>query len=359
MTALERTDGGGPRWAVLIIDDERERYRDQSLATVAHDLQQPLTVIQTAAHLAEKSEGAGITQQMLARIKRAATQLHKLSEELLDLGSTRLGGEILLEREHINLIDIVDEVCGDLKLVHAQRLISIEGADVIAGHWDRRRLRRLAQNLVENALVHSPPASAIRISCQRSGSDVLFSVQNQCAEGSTVMLDDLFEPFRRASRRGRAGLGLYIARAFARAHGGDIKASWSAGMITFTVALPILVASHRDDLVQSETLSPLFPTQRRYRRSPFDTELEVGVGEQRFRARGRDLSRRGLAFFSDAELKVDERVHVGVSRGPTSFRVLGTVRHVSRGADGALVGIEFPCELSQAEIDLLKKPLRS
>jgi signal transduction histidine kinase len=359
MTEIDRADGSAPRLAVFIINDEDDRCRDQFLAAVAHDLRQPISVIETASYLLERKESAPGPQKMLARIKSAAAQLHELSAELLDFGSARLGGEILLEREHMNLIDVVDEVCGALKLTHAQRMISIEGADAIAGHWDRRRLRRVAQNLIENACAHSPPASTVSITCQRSGGDVVLTVQNECSAAPVAILDDLFEPFRRASVHGRAGLGLYIARALARAHGGDVNASWNAGVITFTVTLPILVARRSEALGASETLAPFFSTQRRHRRAPFDTELEVGVGDQLFRARGRDVSLRGLAFWSDVDLKVDERVQVGVSMGPTSFRVLGTVRHVNRGTGGAVVGIEFPCDLSQAEIDLLRKPLRS
>jgi signal transduction histidine kinase len=358
MTALDPTNGGAPRMVVLIVNDERDRNRDRFIASVAHDLRQPISVIETAAYVIEKLE-KGAAQRMLNRIKTAAAQLHDLSAEILDVATARLGGEIVLEREHMNLVEIVDEVSGNLQLTRSDRLISIESADTVAGHWDRKRLRRLAQNLIENALAHSPPATAIRICCQRIGAEVVLTVENECPERPATILEDLFEPFRRASERGRSGLGLYIARELARAHGGEVTSSWSDGKITFTLSLPILVASRHDTSAPNETPSGAFSTQRRHRRLPLDSELEVGVRDQVFRARGRDISLRGLAFWSGIDLKVNERVQVGVSMGPTSFRVVGTVRHVNREADRSLVGIEFPCELSQVEIDLLKRPLRS
>jgi hypothetical protein len=208
-------------------------------------------------------------------------------------------------------------------------------------------------------LTHSPLATSIRISCKRTGGDVVLTIANECPERPATILERLFEPFRRASEHGRAGLGLYIARQLARAHGGDVAASWNRGTITLTLSLPIVVANRQSESLAQETPSTLFSTQRRHRRLPLDSELEIGVRDQVFRAQGRDVSLRGLAFWSDVDLIVDERVEVGVSTGPTSFRVLGTVRHVNRDTGRSLVGIEFPCDLSQADIELLRKPLRS
>jgi PAS domain S-box-containing protein len=360
MSTVDRADGGAPRLTVLVINDERERHRDQLLAAVMHDLGQPITVIETAAYVLERGEDRSTAQRLLGRIKSAAGHLRELSAELLDFGSARCGAQIPLEREHTNLIEVIDEVCSNLRVTHAQGRISITSPDVIAGHWDRKRLRRLAQNLIENALTHSPSQSLIRISCQRRDGDVVLMVENDCAQMPVAILEDLFEPFHRASNRGRAGLGLYIARALARAHGGDVTPSWrSDGVITFTVTLPISVPGQREAVGPDELTTALFSAQRRHRRSPFDTELEIGIRDRVFCARGRDVSLGGLAFWSEAELRVDEMIEIGVSRGPTSFRVLGTVRHVNRHASRSLVGIEFPCDLSEAEINLLKKPLRS
>ena len=359
ITPLAPTDGGPPRLTFVIVNDERERNRDRFIASVAHDLRQPISSIESALYLLEKREQPGAEHKLLARIKAAAAQLNDLSTEILDLGTARLGGEIVLKREYLNLIEVLDEVCSGFEVRHSDRVISIEIADAVTGHWDRNRLRRLLQNLVENALTHSPPTTAIRISCQGTGGDVVLSVENECPERPAAILEHLFEPFRRASERGRVGLGLYIARELARAHGGDVTVSWSAGMITFAVLLPIVVANRQSESLPNETPSTLFSTQRRHRRLPLDSELEVGARDRFFRAQGRDVSLRGLAFWSDVDLKVDERIQVGVSTGATSFHVLGTVRHVNRETSRSLVGIEFPCDLSPAAIELLKKPLWS
>ena len=352
MTAVDRAEGGGEHLIVLIVDDERERNRDRFLASVAHDLRQPITSIEIAAYLLERVERPGAAPRLLTRIKTAATQLHDLSTEILDLGTARIGGEIILEREHMNLLAVVDDVCDSLRLGYSDRLISLGSGHAVTGHWDRKRLRRVVQNLVENALAHSPPATPIHIACRRTGSEVVLTVENECPDRPAAILEHLFEPFRRASDRGRAGLGLYIARELARAHGGDVTAAWRSGMITLTVSLPMLVANPQRELRPSEDPSALFSVQRRHRRLPLESELEVGARDQMFRVQGRDVSLRGLAFWSEIELEVDERVQVGVSTGPTLFRVLGTVRHVNREAGRSLVGIEFPCDLSPAEIDL-------
>ncbi|HEX9101292.1 MAG TPA: ATP-binding protein [Polyangia bacterium] len=359
MTPVATADGGAERLAVLVVDDERERNRERYIASVAHDLRQPISLIQTASYLLEKHESSGAALELLRRINAAAAQLTDLSNEIVDFGTARLGGEIVLEREPTSLSEVVDEVCGSFSVGYADRLIALPSADALAGPWDRKRLRRLVQNLVENALTHSPPTTPVRVACRRSGAEAELAVENECPEPPAASLEQLFEPFRRASDRGRVGLGLYIARELARAHGGAVTASWSTGTIVFLLSLPTATATLPPEPRASDAPPPLFATQRRHRRLPLDRELEIAVRDELFRAQGRDVSLAGLAFWSSVELKVDERVEVGVSAGPTSFRVLGTVRHVNRVTDRSLVGIEFASELSPVEVELLKRPLRS
>jgi PAS domain S-box-containing protein len=358
VTRLQATGSDAPRLAIVVASEEDAHQRSRFIAAIAHDLRQPISVIESAAFLLDRLAQDNAAQKVLGHIRNAALNLNELCDELLDVESARLAAELVLQREPLSLMELIDEVCATVQPLHPGHAISIDALDSMLGHWDRKRLRRVLQNLVENALVHSPPRAPIHISSKRSGGDIILAVENACAEPPVAQLEQLFEPFHRAGERGRVGLGLYIARELARAHGGDVLASWSARAIVFTLVLPTRDVDLAREAVEPETSPATFAVQRRHWRQPLDGELEVSARDLVFRAQGRDISRGGLAFFCDVELTINERIQIGVSTGPTSLRVLGTVRHVNPESGRSLVGIEFPCDLSPAELDLLKKPLR-
>jgi len=364
MTSLESADGRDDRVAAVVVEldpqlrleealaaertarahlEARDRERDLFVATLAHDLRQPVSVINGAAYLLEhRDRRRPPAGEIVRRIGSSAAQLDELVNELLDVGSVRVAGEIALDRQPVDLGDLASNVTRGLQLTDAGRVLLIELSDDLVGHWDERRLRRIVQNLVENALQHSPKNSHVTVSCRRDGAYAILSVENECAPLGDEEVEQLFEPFHRTAGRGHTGLGLYIARALARAHGGDVRARWRDGAVEFVVTLP--------------TAAPgPYSVARRHPRTPIETELKIGAGGRSFWAMGRDVSPRGLAFFCDVALEVDERVKVAVHFEQGSFSVLGTVRHTSRLGDRSLVGIEFPLDLSSAELALLRK----
>jgi hypothetical protein len=317
------------------------RERDRFLAGVAHDLRQPISLIDMAARLLSEAQLDEDAQGLVERILSATAQLRELTSELLDLGAA---GALELGRERMDLEPLVSNVSRNLLLTNPGRTIAIEFETGLAGHWDRRRITRIVQNLLENALSHS--AGEVRIVCSRHGEWASLRVENPTAEIDEARLSQLFQPFARGDLRGRAGLGLYIARELARAHGGDVTAAWSDGIIAFDLRLPEALSEHVG----------VYDHPRRHQRAALETRLEVIAGERTFWVTGRDISRRGIGFITDAPLSVSERIQVAVYSEAASFSVLGTVRHVQRMQSEAVVGVEFATDLSQAEIDVLKKP---
>jgi signal transduction histidine kinase len=109
------------------------------------------------------------------------------------------------------------------------------------GFWDEGRLAQLLDNLLGNALQHSPPDSPVEVKLAGSRDGVTLSIHNG---GNALPPEEhavLFEPFRRGRRaQGEGlGLGLYIARQIALAHGGRISVESGHGRGTrFTVWLP-------------------------------------------------------------------------------------------------------------------------
>jgi hypothetical protein len=308
---------------------------DRFLAEVAHDLRQPLSVIEACTGLLLRVPLPARARQLVQQIQTAARRIADLGDELA-MG----GGEI--SREAFDLALLVDAHCRDILMTHAGRTMEVDVRQAI-GRWDRRRVSRIVQNLLENALAHGEPDGLVLVSCGGSGGQAWLSVENRCPEIAPDHLAELFQPFHRGGLGGRAGLGLHIARELARAHGGELTASWSGGWIAFRLLLPAAVTE------------PVYTTPRRHSRALLDSELEVAAGQRVFWVRGRDISRGGIAFVSDVELSVSEQIKLAVYSDGASFSVLGTVRHVEHAAGDVRVGVEFAGELSTAEVDILKK----
>jgi PAS domain S-box-containing protein len=340
---------GVDRVAVVIVDrtdqmswESREQARDRFFAALAHDLRQPISVITTVADLFERG---GKRAELARRIRDNAARIDELTNELLEVGSVRFGGELALARELVDLGELARDTTRLLAPADRDRFLLIEAGERSTGQWDRRLLRRIVQNLVENSLSHSPPSSPVVLSWHVRGGQAILTIENQAPQLNPAQLSTLFEPFRRAGSRGRVGLGLYIARELARAHGGDIAGSTRDGMVEFAVSLPREPPSS-------------YSIKRRHPRTPLDTTLQIGIGEHTMPAMGRDISLRGLAFWSEADLHIDEWIKVMVSYDNGSFSVLGVVRHTQRHGDRTLVGIEFPTDLCQADVDLIRNPPR-
>ena len=109
------------------------------------------------------------------------------------------------------------------------------------GAWDEHRILQAVANLASNAVQHGTPASPVRLRVTGDTQEVVVEVQNS----GTIPTDELpriFEPFRsgrtETKRGGGLGLGLFIARAIARAHGGGLEVESSEGTTTFRLRLP-------------------------------------------------------------------------------------------------------------------------
>lgn len=312
------------------------RERDRFLAGVAHDLRQPLTVIDLAARLLVRHSLEPRSRELVARILEGVQQLGDLTAELLEVGDAGS-----LSREPVNLQTLVEGVIRG----YPGRELSLAIDPDVVGHWDRRRILRIVQNLFENAFAHSQPRDQVTVSGAREGGRVTLRIENPCREVREERLAQLFQSFPRSDQRGRAGLGLYIARELARAHGGDVRVSLQDGVMAFLLRLPIAEAEGHDVLERP----------RRHPRGQLHSQLDVMAGGHSFRVQGRDLSQRGLAFFTQVPLAVSDRIHLAVNSPAASFSVLGTVRHIEEKRGDAVVGVEFPSELSAAELELLKK----
>jgi signal transduction histidine kinase len=338
------------------VDEEEALDREWESATFAHDLRQPLTTISVAADAARRAQLPPPVTLLLERIRKACSRLSDLTDDFVASKERRRSGVEILQCGPVDLADMVHELVRDLSVTHGDRRIDVEITGAVRGHWDRRRLWRILQNLGENALAHSPPQTPIRVACRLAEAGAVLLIENANPGISADELAELFEPYRRAVRaaqrpsgllrRGHMGLGLTIARKLARAHGGDVTAWSHSDTVTFTLFMPLTVPS----LEAHST--------RRHQRMPLDGELEVGTGNSVIIVEGRDISQKGLGFYSDEKIDPNQHVSIRALRGPLTFSIVGRVRHVAPEGERSRVGVEFLVDLTPTDLNGFRRAVR-
>ncbi|MEV1242812.1 HAMP domain-containing sensor histidine kinase [Nonomuraea sp. NPDC049750] len=204
-----------------------ERLR-RFVADVSHELRTPLTTINGWAELYFHNDLPATTvTTAMSRIAEEAAGMRNLVEELLLLA--RLDQQRPLETAPLRLVELVEAIVDDARLIDPDRPITLSAPSddplVITG--DAERLRRLVRNLLGNALQHTPPGTAVRVTLFTlpKNSAVRLVVADDGAGIDPGLRPHLFERFSQGDpvRRQGSGLGLSIARAIAEAHQGTIE----------------------------------------------------------------------------------------------------------------------------------------
>ena len=214
------------------------------MSVLGHDLRTPLaSVIATARGLYRSELGARI-REPLARMVESATRMNRMIDQLLDFSRVRLGHGLHLYRQTIDANRLCASIIAELEAVYGECDLRLVAEGSLLGRFDRDRLSQLLTNLGANACQHADPGPVLFEADGRDESEVVVRVRSAGVVPAEIV-PDLFEPFRARMRGDRAspgqglGLGLYISRQIALAHGGDLTVESSAERgTTFTVRLP-------------------------------------------------------------------------------------------------------------------------
>ena len=223
----------------------QEQLKRDLTNDIAHELRTPLTDLR--CHIeALQDQVVDVTPDTLAMLHAEVSHLQRLVEDLGELARAE-ARQLPLEPESV----VVAEVVHHLVKQAAPRagalgvLIVTDAVDAAACAWvDRGRLQQVIGNLLDNALVHTPPAGTIGIGVEVRPQGVAVSVRDSGPGIPPDHLPHIFDRFYRvdASRSrttGGVGLGLAIARQFVEASGGVIAVdSPATGGTVFTVTLP-------------------------------------------------------------------------------------------------------------------------
>lgn len=209
-----------------------ERQRRALLADVAHELRTPLSVIR--GNVEGMLDGVyARDDEHLAPVLEETEVMARLLDDLRTL-STAEAGALRLHREPTDAAELVAEAVAAYapRADAAGIALSQEVAPVPELDVDPVRVRQVLDNLLANALRHTPRGGAVRVEARPDGGGVAFAV---CDTGRGIAPDDLshvFDRFWKTADSGGSGLGLAIARGLVEAHGGAIRAESRVGQGT-------------------------------------------------------------------------------------------------------------------------------
>jgi signal transduction histidine kinase len=232
--------------SVFFFSTQVEQARNLFLGILGHDMRSPLnTILMTATYLAAVNAGANISEAA-SRLIRSAASMKALLDDLVDFNRAQLGLGIKMTLANTDLSALFEDEVDQLRGSHPGRLIELEVSGDTRGFWDGPRLQQLLRNLVSNGIKYGAADGAIRVVLTGGGADVLCEVTNSGPAIERSVLERIFLPLERDldrsdSRNGddeSLGLGLYIVREIARAHGGEVAVRSGEAETVFTVRLP-------------------------------------------------------------------------------------------------------------------------
>jgi signal transduction histidine kinase len=225
-------------------DAERAvKVREEFLAVVSHELRTPLTPLELQLEAVLRAiEPGDALYERVARAKRQSGRLVRLVEGLLD-ASRLAAGRLELELELFDCRTLATEVLDQAReeATRAGSALSLKAEGPTEGRWDRQRVGQALSNLLANAIKYGAGGPVV-LALAGDGERLAISCVDQGIGIEPTALASIFERFERAAplrNYGGLGLGLYVAREIARAHGGDISVQSAPGAgSTFTLLLP-------------------------------------------------------------------------------------------------------------------------
>ena len=227
---------------------EADRRKDEFLATLAHELRNPLAPLRNALYLA-RSGAAARVEVLHEMMERQVDQMVRLVDDLLDVARITQG-KIALRLEPVEVARVVAsalETTAPIVKQGGHELVVSLPPSATYVYGDAVRLTQVFSNLINNAVKFSQPGGRIELAAGRDGEEAVITVKDGGVGIPQDKLEEVFEMFSQLDRslertKSGLGLGLALARQIVRMHGGTIRAS-SAGPglgAEFTVRLPLL-----------------------------------------------------------------------------------------------------------------------
>jgi signal transduction histidine kinase len=222
-----------------------DRARNLFLGMLSHDMRSPLnTIMMAASHLTTLNAGPELSETAF-HLTCAGHALKMLLDDMADFNRNMLGLGLNMALADIDLATVLSKELERLRGAHPDRRLELEVVGDTQGSWDGPRLQQVLRNLVSNAIKYGTPDAPVRTVIVGKANEVQFEVTNRGPVIEQSTLKQMFDPLKRGSTAeqggdtdGSLGLGLYIVREVARAHGGEADVRSAEGVTVFDVRLP-------------------------------------------------------------------------------------------------------------------------
>lgn len=257
---------------------DEDRRKDEFIATLAHELRNPLAPIRNGLQaLRMFGDDEALAESMHEILERQMSHLVRLIDDLLDISRIR-SGKIVLRTERLDLRAALAQAIESTQPMMEQARHQLQMRLPEEPLWldgDLVRLTQVFANLLNNAAKYTPESGQIIIKAKREGQDAVVSVQDSGIGIPTDMLDRVFDMFAQVrTAQGiqypGLGIGLNLVKTLISLHGGDVQAR-SPGLgqgSEFVVRLPLLKS-------QPQTVSPDAPSGRHERNAALGTRILV------------------------------------------------------------------------------------
>lgn len=225
------------------VDDSRNLL----LGVLGHDLRTPLGVVHMSAGYLLRTDKLDPAQtKAAARILTSSERMTAMVNDILDFTQTAFGVTLPISPAPADMGAMARTIVGEVTTLYPQCEVKLSLVGDLEGRWDAGRIGQMLSNLIANASQHGDISQPISVHVSDEGDRVFVHVQNKGTPISAEAQQTLFLPLRQASaaeedrKMGSSGLGLglYITREIATAHGGSIDVTSNDDGTSFCVRLP-------------------------------------------------------------------------------------------------------------------------
>ncbi|WP_043196480.1 ATP-binding protein [Pseudomonas putida] len=208
---------------------QRAFFAEQMVAIASHDLKNPLTAIKMAADLLARGERTPRDIELLGHISQSSERAQRMIADLLDFALARVGRGIGITRRMVDLHLVIERSVKELRVAFPQAKVIHKQEGAGMAEVDADRMHQIIGNLVANSVAYGDPGQPITVTSTLQGEMAMLWVHNEGTAIPESSLGNLFEPMTRVSELDTdlrsVGLGLFIVREIAKAHGGDVAVS--------------------------------------------------------------------------------------------------------------------------------------
>jgi len=229
--------------SVMHFSRQVDRARQLFLGVLGHDLRTDLQIILGCSDRLQRSPSKEQIERYAPHIDKSAHHIRAMVQDLLDVVRTQMGRQLPIRGDYMDGATACEEVLELFRQLHPGCEVRLQIDGDVRGEWDRARIQQMLENLVRNAFQHGDSGRRITVAAREDEDHVLFQVHNYGRAIPRSLMPHIFDPMRQGTKenhdRTSLGLGLYIARTVAQAHGGTLTVSSSeAEGTTFSARLP-------------------------------------------------------------------------------------------------------------------------